>query len=41
MSIALAFAIYSALVAVVSSLMIYYWKVMYPQQEAKLKERSK
>jgi hypothetical protein len=37
----IAFAIYSALVAVVSSLMIYYWKAMYPQQEAKLKEESK
>ena len=41
MSIALGIAIYSALVAFISSLMVYYYKVMYPREEAKLKEKSK
>jgi hypothetical protein len=41
MSLALAFAIYTSLVAFVSSIMIYYLKVMYPREEAQLKEKSK
>ena len=41
MSITLAIAIYIALVAFVSSLMVYYFKVMYPREEAQLKEKSK
>jgi ABC-type Fe3+ transport system permease subunit len=41
MSITVAIAIYSSLVALVSSLMIYYYAVRYPQEEAKLREKSK
>jgi len=41
MSIALATLIYTALVAFVSSLMVYYFKVMYPREEAQLREKSK
>jgi hypothetical protein len=41
MSIALGIAIYSALVAFISSIMVYYYRVMYPQEEAKLREKSK
>jgi len=41
MTIALAIAIYTALIAVVSSLMVYYFRVMYPQEEKQLKEKSK
>jgi hypothetical protein len=41
MSIVLGVAIYAALVAFVSSIMLYYLKVMYPREEAKLKEKSK
>jgi hypothetical protein len=41
MSIGFAFAIYTGLVAFVSSIMIYYYKVMYPTEEAQLKEKSK
>jgi hypothetical protein len=41
MSLFLGLAIYSALVAFISSLMIYYYKVMYPREEAKLREKSK
>ena len=41
MSIGLAIAIYTALVAVVSSLMVYYFRVMYPQEEKQLREKSK
>jgi len=40
MSIGVGIAIYTALVAVVSSLMIYYFRVMYPREEAQLKEKS-
>jgi len=41
MSIGVAFAIYTSLVAFVSSIIIYYFKVMYPTEEAQLKEKSK
>jgi hypothetical protein len=41
MSIALGIAIYSALVAFISSIMVYYYRVMYPLEEAKLREKSK
>jgi hypothetical protein len=41
MSVGLGIAIYTALVAVVSSVMIYYFRVMYPQEEKQLKEKSK
>jgi len=41
MTIALALSIYTALVAVVSSLMVYYFRVMYPREEQQLKEKSK
>lgn len=41
MSIGLAFTIYTALVVFVSSIMIYYYKVMYPREEQQLKENSK
>jgi hypothetical protein len=41
MSVTVAIAIYFTLVALVSSLMIYYYKVGYPQDEAKLREKSK
>jgi hypothetical protein len=41
MSIALGVAIYAALVAFVSSTMLYYFKVMYPREEAQFKENSK
>jgi len=40
-SIGLGIAIYSALVAFVSSIMVYYLKVMYPREEQQLKENSK
>jgi hypothetical protein len=41
MSLSLGITIYLTLVALVSSLMIYYYKVRYPQEEAKLREKSK
>jgi len=41
MSIALGIAIYTTLVAVVASLMVYYFRVMYPREEQQLKEKSK
>jgi hypothetical protein len=41
MSLGIAFAIYTALIAFVSSIMIYYYKVMYPLEEAQLNEKSK
>jgi len=41
MTLGLAIAIYTALVAFVSSIMLYYLKVMYPREEAQLKEKSK
>ena len=41
MSIGFAIAIYTTLVAVVSSLIVYYFRVMYPREEAQLKEKSK
>ncbi len=41
MSIGVAFTIYTALIALVSSIMVHYYKVMYPREEAKLKEKSK
>ena len=41
MSLGIAFAIYTTLVAFVSSIMIYYFKVMYPTEESQLKEKSK
>jgi len=41
MSIALGIAIYTVIVAVISSLMVYYFRVMYPREEAQLKEKSK
>jgi len=41
MSIGIGIAIYTALVAFVSSIMVYYFKVMYPREEAQLKEKSK
>jgi hypothetical protein len=41
MSIGLGIAIYAALVAFVSSTMVYYLKVMYPREEQQLKEKSK
>jgi len=37
MSIALAISIYTALLAVVSSLMIYYFRVIRPQDEKQFK----
>jgi len=37
MSIALAISIYTALLAVVSSLMIYYFRVIRPKDEEQLK----
>ena len=40
MSIALGITIYATLVAFVSSLMVYYFRVMYPKEEAQLKEKS-
>ena len=41
MSLVIAFVIYTTLVAFVSSIMLYYLKVMYPREEAQLKEKSK
>jgi len=41
MTIELAIGIYVALVAFVSSIMVYYFKVMYSREEAQLKENSK
>ena len=41
MSIGFAIAIYTALVAFVSSIMVYYLKVMYPREEQQLKEKLK
>jgi len=41
MSIELGIAIYTAIVVVISSLMVYYFRVMYPREEAQLKEKSK
>ena len=41
MSVGLGIAIYTALVAVISSLMVYYFRVMYPREEKQLKEKSK
>ena len=41
MTIGLAIAIYTALIAFVSSIMLYYLRVMYPREEAQLKEKSK
>jgi hypothetical protein len=41
MSIGFAIAIYTALVAFVSFIMLYYLKVMYPCEEVQLKEKSK
>lgn len=41
MSIVLGVAIYAALVAFVSSIILYYLKVMYPKEEAKLREKTK
>jgi len=41
MSIGLGVAIYATLVAFVSSIMVYYFKVIYPTEEAQLKEKSK
>jgi hypothetical protein len=41
MSLGLGIAIYAALVASISSIIVYYYKVMYPREEAKLKEKSK
>jgi len=41
MSIGIGIVIYTALVAFVSSIMVYYFKVMYPREEAQLKEKSK
>ena len=41
MTLGLAIAIYTSLVAFVSSLMLYYLKVMYPREENQLKEKSK
>jgi len=38
MSIALGIAIYTALVAFVSSLMVYYFRVMYPREEQQLRK---
>jgi len=40
MSIGLGITIYAALVAVISSLMVYYFRVMYPRDEQQLKEKS-
>jgi len=40
MSIGLGVVIYAALVAVVSSLMVYYFRIMYPRDEQQLKEKS-
>jgi len=41
MSIGFAIAIYTALVAFVSSTVLYYFKVMYPREEQQLKEKLK
>jgi hypothetical protein len=41
MTLLVGIAIYSILATLVSSLMIYYYKVRYPQEEAKLREKSK
>jgi hypothetical protein len=41
MSIGVAFTIYTALIALVSSIMVYYYKVTYPKEEAKLMEKTK
>lgn len=41
MSIALGVVIYAALVAFVSSVMVYYLKITYPREEEQLKENSK
>lgn len=41
MSVGLGLAIYAGLVAAVSAVMLYYYKVKYPQEEEKLKENSK
>jgi len=40
MSIGVGIAIYAALVAGVSSLMVYYFRVIYPREEQQLKEKS-
>jgi hypothetical protein len=39
MSLSLAIAIYAAIVAVVSSLLTYYFKVMRPREEEELREK--
>jgi len=41
MSLGIAFAIYTTLVAFVSSIMVYYFGVMYPREEHQLREKSK
>lgn len=41
MTLGLAIAIYTTLVAFVSSTVLYYLKVMYPREEAQLREKSK
>ena len=41
MSITVALAIYGALVAVVSSILTYYFKVMRPREEEELKNGGK
>jgi len=40
MSIGLGIAIYTAILAFVSSLMGYYFKVMYPREEQELKSKK-
>jgi hypothetical protein len=40
MSLSLAIAIYLALVATVSSIMLYYFKVMRPKDEERIKYRG-
>jgi hypothetical protein len=41
MTLSVGIVIYSTIVAFISSLMVYYYRVRYPQEEAKLKENSK
>jgi len=41
MTIGLGVVIYISLVAFVSSIMVYYFKVIYPREEAQIKENSK
>jgi len=41
MSIGVALTIYTTLIVLISSIMAHYYKVTYPKEEAKLREKTK